>query len=159
MIPQSITFGSILEFFKLQHGHDSSPAELSLAKPAGTPWVLGFFSGRGKPLALLGGTGARPLKKRERGLPGTPDGACGQPERELLARPWVDYPLWGVPLFLGQKLSRGPTVPRTGDSSARGEPESPPSTGLGHWGKTPQRGDHLWKERAKNKKKKSKKKN
>ena len=42
------------------------------------------FSGRGKPLALWGGTGANPLEKRERGLPGIPDGTCGHPERDLV---------------------------------------------------------------------------
>lgn len=28
-------------------------------------------------------------RKKERGLPGTPDGACGQPERVVLARPFL----------------------------------------------------------------------
>ena len=66
---KSITSGSILEFFEaFTGGHDSLPCgtESWLAR---TPWVLGFFSGRGKPLVLWGGTGVCPPGKREGGLP------------------------------------------------------------------------------------------
>ena len=125
------------------------PSGTESCKASWHPMGLGVFSGRGKPLALFGGTGASPLAKRERGLPGTPNDACGQPERELLARPLVDFPLWGVPFFLGQNLSRGPMVPRTGTpfggstrkSGARSPQEShpPPAKGLGRWDKTPQK--------------------
>ena len=67
----------------------------------------------------------------------------------LLDPCWVSSnPLWGVPLFLGQNLSRGLTVPRTGDSTvvehqtkvwcARRRRVTLPSKGLGRWVKRPQ---------------------
>ena len=67
-MPKSITSSSIPEFVMLQ-ARPWLPPWGTESWPARTPWVLGFFSGRGKPLELWGGTGERPLEKKERGLP------------------------------------------------------------------------------------------
>ena len=70
LMPKAITSSSFPNFLILQARPWLVPwgAE-SWFGLARTPWVLGFFSGRGKPLALWGRTGERPLEKRERGLP------------------------------------------------------------------------------------------
>ena len=90
--------------------------------PARTPWVLGFFSGRGKPLVLWGGTGARPLEKRERGLPELLTVLAGQPWKRTtcLTLAWFLAPALGVPFFLGQNLREGQWSPRTEASTVRG---------------------------------------
>ena len=79
---KSLTWSLIRRVFhawrSYTYGLDSIPLGESLGR-AGTSWVLEFFSGRGKLLALWGGTGVRPLGKRERGLPVPLKGACGQP--------------------------------------------------------------------------------
>ena len=61
---------------------------------ARTSWVSGFFSSRGKPLVLWRGAGVCPPRKKEGGLPEPLTGACGQPERELLAWPLVVSGKW-----------------------------------------------------------------
>ena len=128
MLPKSITSSPIPEFFMLQ-ARPWLPPWGTESWPARTPWVKpqGFFSGRGKPLVLWRGTGASPLEKRERGLLGTPDGACGQPERELpaLTLVWISSnPLWGGPFSPRANFARGPTVSRTGSLGCTGAPES-----------------------------------
>ena len=124
MLPKSITSSPILEFFMLQ-ARPWLPPWGTESWPARTPWVKpqGFFSGRGKPLVLWRGTSASPLEKRERGLLGTPDGACGQPERELpaLTLVWISSNRSGEGRFpLGQNLREGQRSPER-EASAAGE--------------------------------------
>ena len=91
MMPKSITSSSISEFV------DALWARLWLI-PCGTeswlartPWVLGFFSGRGKPLALWGGTGECPPGKREGGLPELLTVPAAILKENYLLDPWVDF--------------------------------------------------------------------
>ena len=106
-------------------------------------------------------------RKKGRRTAGTPNGACGHPERELPAGPLRGFlaPALGSAVFPRAKFARGPTVPRTEDSTAeehqkvwcarRSRVNLP--TGVERWGKnTPE--DHLWGERKtrKNKNKKEK---
>ena len=102
--------------------------------PARTPWVWGFFSGRGKPLELWGGTGVCPPGKREGGLAGTPDGACGQPERELPAGPLRGYLATrsGEGCFF---LREGQRVPQNGRLHCGGAPDA--KSGVFNAGESP----------------------
>ena len=139
-MPKSITSSSIPEFFNAPSTAMTPP----LRDRVLASWDPMGFSGRGKPLALWGGTGASPLEKRERGLPGTPDAACGHPERDLVVPCVVSSTRsWGVPFFLGQNLREGQWSPGR-KPPLRGTPESlvistperhpPLPRGLDHWG-------------------------
>ena len=89
MMPKSITPSPIPEFFILQApwlipcGTESWPAR--------TPWVLGFFFGREKPLVLWGGTGVCPPGKREGGLPELLTVLAVIPKENYLLDPCVDF--------------------------------------------------------------------
>ena len=89
--PKSITSGSILEFFWSLYGRPwliPCGTESWLAR---TPWVLGFFSGRGKPLVLWGGTGVCPPGKREGGLPELLTVLAVNLKEKYLLDPCVDF--------------------------------------------------------------------
>ena len=136
---------------------------------ARTPWVLGFFSGRVKPFVLWGGTGERPLEKRERGLPELLMVLAVNLKENYLLDPCVVF----LATRSGEcRFSSGKTCARTygppeRETPLRGEHqkvwcelatgESPsPSTGLGRWSKMPQR-DQLRKERGSKRAKKKRK--
>ena len=122
MIPKFTTSSSFPKGFILQVRPWLVPwgAEswLGLAR---TPWVLGFFSGRGKPLVLWGGTGECSLEKRERELPELLTVlAVNLKENYLLDLCVVSSTRSGECRFPRAKFARGQTVPRT-EASAAGE--------------------------------------
>ena len=65
-------------------------------------------------------------RKKGRRTAGTPDGDCGQPERELPARPLRGFlaPALGSAVFPRAKFARGPTVPQNGSLHCGRAPES-----------------------------------
>ena len=112
-------------------------------------------------------------RKKGRRTAGTPDGACGHPERELPARPLRGFLATrsGECRFSSGKICREDfaLLPERGrlhcggvpDRSLVRSPQESPSPSTGAWaaGAKRPRGDHLWKEgKAREQKQKAKKK-
>ena len=169
LMPESITSNSISRFSSFKHGLDSSPVEPG-SWPARAPWVLGFFSGRGKPLVLWRGN--RCKSSREKGKrtdrnswrylrPSWKRTTCS-----TLA--WFLAPALGSAVFPRAKFARGPTVLQNGRLHCGGAPESlVRSTQVGHpplprgWVARAKcsREAQLWEEREARESKREKKKN
>ena len=120
---------------------------------------LGVFLRKGETACTRRRNWCTSSRKKGKRTASTPQGRLWPTLKEnfLLDPCWFSgNPLWGVPLFLGLKLARGLTVPRTGDSTAwgtrqnsggfsAGESPSPP-TGLGARGKMAPAKRTGWKE-------------
>ena len=121
MMPKSITLNSILEFFwSLTSGHDSSLAEKSLGE-LGPHGSRGFspvggnrLNSDGEPVQVLS-------RKGKEDCPELLTVLAVILKENYLLNPWriSSDPFWGVPVFLGQNLSWGLTVPRTGETPLR----------------------------------------
>ena len=100
---------------------DPNWAESWLAR---TSWVSGFFSSRGKPLVLWGGTGVCPPGKKEGGLPEPLTVLVVNPNKNYSPDPWLmvsSNPRVGGATFPQAHLLWGPVVPSAGDTSLGGE--------------------------------------
>ena len=164
-MPESITSSSIRSLST--HGHDS-PLEGPSLSQLGPHGSCGF-SPVGETVCTLRGNRCMSSRKKGRRTAGTPDGACGHPERELPARPLHGFLATrsGERRFSSGKICARVHGPQNGRLHCAGAPESLvsstqngyplPSTGLGRWGYMPQRtncGKGEKQERAKKLKKK-----
>ena len=137
-MPKSITSSSIREFANAsEHGLDSSLGEQSPGQ-LGPHGSWGFSPVGGNRLYSEGELVQVLSRKGKEDCPGTPDGACGHPERELPAGPLHGFwqPALGGSFFLGQTLREGQRSPGWEKSPVRWTQKGPPSpsTGLGRWG-------------------------
>ena len=99
---------------------DPNWAESWLAR---TSWVSWFFSSRGKPLVLWGGTGVCPPGKKEGGLPEPLTVLVVNPNENYSPDPWLlvsSDPRVGGATFPQAHLLRGPVVPSAGDAPLGG---------------------------------------